>query len=203
MDHAHSSQKSHIECLEMALDFFKNHNLEPFHIIDIQPFYDNDKEENDIICLCFYNIFGDFTNINEKVEKDLVPYLCLASGHLIKTYGGMFSLDDKSFYRLYERKIEERKTWLATQTISLDKIDKMAHEHLDYSQQVDFYNEIERDKKHKLKYYKKNRHIERWGPYVTRVLERDPPRPRYRVVEAVTSYTARGEKEHHPHTSSC
>ena len=183
-----TTPSTHEEWLVKASQFYETHTIKPFHIIDIKPFYKDDEEEGELVCICLFNLFGTFDNVT-VTEKDrpLIPYLLVASGILPKSSpGALFCHHDKSFFSIYMKKRGERDVWLSTQFVSLDKIDMMAKEHRSSLDSVEFFESMIRDQKHQIKRHK-NRHIQRWDPYIERVRALDPtPRDNIMIAESLT-----------------
>lgn len=165
--------------LQKALEIYKQWNIEPFHVIDIEIFYYDNDETKEIRCLCFYRIFGDFENKEvgenvDSIQKDLVPYMLIASG--IGFSSPFLNFDPKSLYALYESRRDERREWLKTHTVTLDKIANIAEEHLNLSTLQRTRDKMDRENKWTLKKHY-NRRAYRWEPYLSRVLAHDPKQP--------------------------
>jgi hypothetical protein len=180
-----SNKITHETHLAEAISFFKKHDIEPFHVIDIQIFHVDDKITNRITCVCVFNIFGTFTNISESINKNLVPYLLLASGHFMPEIKSNHSQDPGkvTFFDLYIQKREERQAWLSTEMVTLDKFDGMAHTNLRLEEESKNTFKVRRQLKamaENLKMFNYNDSRE-WYVYNTEVHRLDPPMPTMRL----------------------
>lgn len=192
-----SSQHHHEVMIQKALDVYRLWNIEPFHVIDIEIFYYDNDINKEIRCLCFYRIFGDLTNRQagenvDSIQKDLVPYMLIAAGLGFDT--PFLNFNPKSIFGLYEKQRAERREWLKTQTITLDKIEIMAEEHQNLRALDRVRSESDRVVKRTLKEHYKRR-VYRWEPYLPRILAHDPKQVPMVVVASLNTYQTDEEKK--------
>lgn len=157
-------EATHQEWIDRAIAFYKIHDIEPFRVVDLEPI-----SESSECGIRLYFINGTTRNIISPIDKDLMPYLLLVTGHLPD---GM-SIDEEedeeepepvkpdSFRGIYKAKKAERIKWLPTQTIPLSEISGLAHQNT-------------------KRIRPKPIRVQRWAPYIARVEERDLPLNSYR-----------------------
>jgi hypothetical protein len=170
-------QHYHEVMLAKALALYGEWKIEPFHVIDIDVFHDDNDERKDINCLCFHLIFGRFENVVRviPIDKDIVSYLLVATGGQ-NTIPPGWNQHPESLRSLWERRRGERNAWLRTQTVTLDLIETLAHQHLDAQEFERMSDLADRERKYTHKKFFKRRGY-RWEPYSWRARQHDPPDP--------------------------
>jgi len=156
MDH-HESK------LEEALAFYAVHKIEPFRVVDMVFYYEEDNEDKPLVCINFHMIDGNIEKVFAPLSKELVPYLGVACGDRVGSYAG------KHLSELLKKRTAERAAFLQTHQIPLAQMENMA---------ADFHRLLLEEcwlaKEYGVAKRWRRRHRERWDPYNERIRQSDP-----------------------------